>query len=240
MGDSSKFLSTGFSKGSDREFKVWDMRNSSSPLFTKLVDIASGVLIPYYDAGTGVVFFTGRGDTSITFFELVDEQPFAFGLNSFPTGLDPIIDIAVLPKNQCDVKKVEIDRMLKITTKQMEPISFSVPRNRLEFFQDDLYPPTPVSGVPTMTSAEWFSGSKKEPKLTSLQPNGMQPLSDAPKIVREKKYKFDPNKPVEKDNQDLEEAVLNRFYTSMSTTHKDQDEAAKKAESEVKDDEWDD
>jgi len=92
------------------------------------------------------------------------------------------------------VTKVEIDRMLKLSTTTVEPITFTVPRNRLEFFQDDLFPPTTRYGEPSMTSSQWLSGAKTEPALISLQPPGMQPLTDAPKIVREKKYKFDPTK----------------------------------------------
>jgi len=40
----------------------------------------------------------------------------------------------------------------------------------------------------------------------SLQPAGMQLLSNAPAIVREKKYKFDPNAKKE-DTTDLKEKV---------------------------------
>jgi len=58
LGNSQKFVSTGFSKNSDREFKVWDARAlKKGPVFTKQVELASGALTPYYDEGTNIVFF---------------------------------------------------------------------------------------------------------------------------------------------------------------------------------------
>jgi len=235
LGNSSKFISTGFSKLSDREFKVWDSRSlKNGPVFTKQVELASGALTPFYDAGTGIVFFAGRGDTSITFWELEDTEAFALG--SYPSG-SPIVDVALLPKTQCDVTKVEIDRMLKLSTTTVEQITFTVPRNRLEFFQDDIFPPTPKFGQPLMSSSQWLSGSKTEPTLISLQPPGMQSLTDAPKIVREKKYKFDPTKPKE-EVQDLKDAVINKFYTQMTDIHKDAEHT--KSSVEVAEDEWGD
>jgi len=144
----------------------------------------------------------------------------------------------MLPKHMCDVKKGEIDRMLKLSTTMVEPLGFTVPRNRLEFFQDDLFPPSPKFGTPTLTADQWLKGSKEKPKLVSLQPSGMQELSNAPKIVKEKKYKFDPTKPVERE-VDLKDAVINKFYSQMTDVHKDKT-AEKKADQEVADDEWGD
>lgn len=51
----------------------------------------------------------------------------------------------MLPKHMVDVKAVEINRMMKCTKSDIYPISFSIPRTRMEFFQDDLYPPTLVN-----------------------------------------------------------------------------------------------
>jgi len=127
--------------------------------------------------------------------------------------------------------------MLKLSTTTVEPVSFTVPRNRLEFFQDDIYPPTIKYGVPSMTSPEWLSGAKTEPTLISLQPPGMQSITDAPKIVREKKYKFDPTKPKEKE-VDLKEAVISKFYSQMTDLHKDKEHMLGSAE--VAADEWGD
>jgi coronin-7 len=139
-----------------------------------------------------------------------------------------------MPKTQCDVAKVEIDKMIKLSATSIELVSFTVPRNRLEFFQDDLYPLTPGHGKPVLSAGQWFGGSTKEPELVNLQPSGMQPLSSAAKVVREKKYTFDPNP---KKEVDLKEAVLSKFYSQMATQHKDPN-AENKENKEVGDDEW--
>ena len=44
-----------------------------------------------------------------------------------------------------------------------------------EYFQDDLFPDTPVEGEPTMTSSEWFGGANTQPKRVSLRPADMKP-----------------------------------------------------------------
>jgi len=237
LGNSEKYVSTGFSKNSDREFKIWDTRSGKTPITTKQVELASGVLKPMYDADIGVLFLAGRGDTSISYHELINEEPFSFPLSSYPSG-SPIVDVAMLPKTQCDVANVEIDRFLKLSTTTVEPIYFSVPRNRLEYFQDDLFPLTPKFGEPVMSSSEWFQGANKEPQLISLKPEGLATLSNAPKIVKEKKYKFDPNKPKEVEI-DIKEAVLSKFYSQMTDLHKDATPKDKGTQ-EVADDEWTD
>lgn len=44
----------------------------------------------------------------------------------------------------------------------------------MELFQDDLFPPTRVTWIPTVSSEEWFTKSEKKPKKVSLQPEGME------------------------------------------------------------------
>ena len=41
----------------------------------------------------------------------------------------------MLPKEECDVEKVEIKRVLKLTTKMVQPISFTVPRTRVRAYK---------------------------------------------------------------------------------------------------------
>jgi hypothetical protein len=71
----------------------------------------------------------------------------------------------------------------------------------MEFFQDDLYPPTRDTSVPVLTADEWFGGKSKEPATLNLQPQGnkeliqiefvgMEPLSQAPVEKKVKKYDF--------------------------------------------------
>lgn len=237
MGSKDKIISVGFSKSSEREIKIWDCRNFSQAIASKVIDVASGAVTPLYDDGTGVVYLAGRGDTTVSYYEIQDEDPYIHFLSAFQSTV-PQVDVVMLPKKRCDVKKVEVAHFLKLTPNLVEPLVFNVPRTRLEFFQDDIYPPA-ATGEPALTASAWFSGTTKAPVTKSLQPAGMQLLSNAPAIVREKKYKFDPNAKKE-DTTDLKEKVLGKFYGQMMT-HKEEAFEKKKQEEEgsgAADDEW--
>ncbi len=64
---------------------------------------------------------------------------------------------------------------------------FIVPRQRKEFFQDDLFPPTRSVTRAALTAAEWSEGKTAEPVLESVAPAGMGLLSAAPPVEKEKK-----------------------------------------------------
>jgi coronin-7 len=87
--------------------------------------------------------------------------------------------ISFLKKNACEVQNVEFARALRLTEFSVEIWSFTVPRVKSEFFQDDLFPPTKVLWEPTMTSREWFSGNNDDPYRISLKPANMKSLTDA-------------------------------------------------------------
>jgi len=98
-----------------------------------------------------------------------------------------------LPKISCNVSKIEFARAYRLTQTMLEPISFTVPRVKAEYFQDDLFPDTAVLWEATMSASEWFGGMDKKPKTISVHPEGMTKLSDAPPDeIKERKYeKFD-------------------------------------------------
>lgn len=43
-----------------------------------------------------------------------------------------------------------------------------------ELFQDDLFPPTRVTWIPTLSAADWFACRDKKVAKISLQPEGME------------------------------------------------------------------
>ena len=101
-----------------------------------------------------------QGESTVQPFEVSEDAPFLYPLSPYrPTGLHQ--GLAFLPKNVIDVKNVEFARAYRLTTNTIEPISFTVPRVKTAFFQDDLFPLTAVTWTETMTSEEWFSGSQK-------------------------------------------------------------------------------
>jgi coronin-7 len=95
--------------------------------------------------------------------------------------------VCFLPKQSCDVREVEIARMLKLHSDKIEPVKFIVPRQRREFFQDDLFPPTRSIANSAIVSQNWSEGKKAEPILESVAPKNMTFLSVAPAVEKEKK-----------------------------------------------------
>eukprot|EP00488_Nonionellina_sp_1-RS-2012_P002348 TRINITY_DN4473_c0_g1_i1.p1 TRINITY_DN4473_c0_g1~~TRINITY_DN4473_c0_g1_i1.p1 ORF type:complete len:158 (+),score=31.69 TRINITY_DN4473_c0_g1_i1:190-663(+) len=58
---------TGFSKSAQRQLKLWDLRNLSSPILSIVIDQASSVLMPYYDTESGMLYMNGKGDGSVLY-----------------------------------------------------------------------------------------------------------------------------------------------------------------------------
>ena len=101
-----------------------------------------------------------QGESTVATFEVSLESPHLFALSPYrPSGLH--IGLSFLPKNILDVKQVEFARAFRLTNTTIEPISFTVPRVKTEFFQSDLFPSTRVLWTPTLTAQEWLQGSAK-------------------------------------------------------------------------------
>lgn len=172
LGNKEKVLSIGFSKTSERQYSIWDPKNFSKPLSTSNIDTAAGIIMPFYDNDTGVLYLAGKGDGNIRFYEIVDEDPYIYFLSEFKSAT-PQRGMAAFPKLGVDVSSCEIDRLLKLTGQAVEPVSFQVPR-KSDIFQDDLYPPT-SSNEPALTADKWFGGANSNPKTTSLAPGFVAP-----------------------------------------------------------------
>ena len=96
----------------------------------------------------------------MTTFEVSLEAPHLFPLSPYrPKDLH--VGMSFLPKNILDVKNVEFARAFRLTNTTIEPISFTVPRVKTEFFQSDIFPETRVLWTPVLTAQEWLQGSNK-------------------------------------------------------------------------------
>jgi len=166
-----KLFTVGFSKNTEREFNIYDHRDLANPIAHQSIDTASGLLMPFFDYDTSVLFLAGKGDGNIRYYEIVDEAPFIHYLTEFKSAT-PQRGLGFIPKRIVNVSECEVARALKLTTNKMEPISFRVPR-KSDIFQDDLYPDT-ISGEPSLTAEEWAGGANAEPKLQSLGPGFVQ------------------------------------------------------------------
>lgn len=167
LGEIDKLVTVGFTRQSQRQFKIWDSRNTSAPLKQIDVDQAAGVIMPFYDPDTGLLYLAGKGDGNVRFYEIVNEAPYCFPINDFKSNVSAK-GMAWVPKRGLNVMGCEAARLLKLTTNSVEPLSFQVPR-KSESFQDDLFPDSD-SNVPPHTCDEWLAGSDLPPNKMSLNP----------------------------------------------------------------------
>jgi coronin-1B/1C/6 len=227
LGRKEKLFSMGFSKTSERQFSLWDPRSFGTPIKSENVDTGSGILMPFYDDDTNILYLGGKGDGNIRYYEVVDEDPFIFFLTEFKSNT-PQRGMAMIPKTAVDTSICEIARLLKVTQSAIEPISFTVPR-KSDIFQDDLYPPT-YAGEPSLTADQWFSGKNAEPKTVQLGP-GFVPVQSSSTAVSFKQSTKAAEPP--KSGKDLEKQVEDqkKRIAALEAELKRKDEIIKNLES---------
>ncbi|XP_041078925.1 uncharacterized protein LOC121296998 isoform X1 [Polyodon spathula] len=159
-------FTTGFSRMSERQVALWNPQNMDEPIALHELDSSNGVLLPFYDPDTNVVYLCGKGDSSIRYFEVTEESPYVHFLNTY-SSKEPQRGMGYMPKRGLDVNKCEISRFYKLQERKCEPIIMTVPR-KSDLFQDDLYPDT--AGPDAALEAEdWFEGKNADPILISLK-----------------------------------------------------------------------
>lgn len=89
----------------------------------------------------------------------------------------------MLPKVLCDVERVEVLRAVRLTKSSVEQFTIRVPRTRLEYFQDDIYPATLAVWESALSAQEWLSGKDGVQRRVSLQPQGMKPCEPSLAII---------------------------------------------------------
>lgn len=124
---SGRFMTVGFTKQSGREMRMWDLRDTSKKLKKVEIDTASGVIFPFYDADTKMLYLAGKGDGNIRYYELENEKPYVYPLDEYRSSKSSK-GVTMLPKRACDVMRCEVARFLKLTTSAVEPLHFYVPR----------------------------------------------------------------------------------------------------------------
>ncbi|XP_034090078.1 coronin-B-like isoform X2 [Gymnodraco acuticeps] len=174
-------FTTGFSRMSERQLALWKTDNMDEPICVQEMDSSNGVLLPFYDPDTSVVYLCGKGDSSIRYFEITDEAPYVHYLSTFSTK-EPQRGMGYMPKRGLDVNKCEIARFYKLHERKCEPIIMTVPR-KSDLFQDDLYPDT--SGPdPALEGEEWFAGKNGGPLLISLKDGYVSTKNRDLKVVK--------------------------------------------------------
>ncbi|ELP88950.1 Coronin, putative, partial [Entamoeba invadens IP1] len=159
-------LTTGFSRNAEREMAFWDERNLEKPVAHQTVDNQSGILMPFFDADSSILYIGGKGDGTISYYEVVNEKPYFYLLNVF-RGEKPQSGLNIIPKRVCNSTICETTRFMKVTRDAVIPVSFCVPR-KSELFQDDIFPNT-YAGNPVETAADGRS-TTNEPDCSFTRP----------------------------------------------------------------------
>jgi len=162
-----KIFTTGFSRMSERQYSLRSEDNLDEPIVLEVVDTSNGVLFPFYDSDTNLLYLCAKGDCTIKYYEITDEQPYVHYINTYQSS-EPQRGIGQMPKRGCDIKNCEIGRFFKLHSKGLcEVISFTVPR-KSDLFQEDIYPDT-AAPIPALSAEEWASGIDRDPILISLK-----------------------------------------------------------------------
>ncbi|XP_059808953.1 coronin-2B isoform X3 [Hypanus sabinus] len=168
LGNSKRLLTTGVSRWNTRQIALWDQEDLSMPIKEEEIDGLSGLLFPFYDDDTHMLYLAGKGDGNIRYYEISTEKPYLHYLMEYRSPA-PQKGMGVMPKHGLDVSICEVFRFYKLVTLKgvIEPISMIVPR-RSETYQEDIYPMTPGT-EPALTAEEWLSGMNRDPILMSLK-----------------------------------------------------------------------
>uniref|UniRef100_A0A1I8HKM3 Mcl1_mid domain-containing protein n=1 Tax=Macrostomum lignano TaxID=282301 RepID=A0A1I8HKM3_9PLAT len=132
-----------------------------------LVGFARGDLVTYWS----------RGDRTLAHLTVGWDCGVAPLLGSEHRDSRVLVAAAWLTKRTVDAASVEVARGFRLTAEgTLETVSVAVPRVIDQLFQDDLLGRCSVTWQPSLSAANWLSGSDPSPLLwpsVSLQPEGM-------------------------------------------------------------------
>jgi len=168
---------SGFAKGNSRQIFLLKS-DDLSQVACEDISCSPSLLIPYFDPDTNVVYLFAKGEETVYLYEIQEDAPYFQVLSPYkPDGLH--YAFAFLPKHLCDIKSVEINKSHRLTKdNRIEAISFTVPRTKQSFFQDDIFPDTVYRGQPYLQAAEWFNSQAFELRYITLKPDDMQNLTE--------------------------------------------------------------
>ncbi|XP_072325726.1 coronin-6-like isoform X4 [Scyliorhinus torazame] len=172
----------------DKKVRVIDPREQriiaktfDEPIALQEMDTSNGVLLPFYDPDSNIVYLCGKGDSSIRYFEITDEAPYVHYISTF-SSKEPQRGMGFMTKRGLDVSRCEIARFFKLHERKCEPITMTVPR-KSDLFQDDLYPDTQGPDA-ALDAEEWMSGKNADPILISLRDGYIPPKNRELKFAK--------------------------------------------------------
>ncbi|GAA5985798.1 hypothetical protein JCM5350_005287 [Sporobolomyces pararoseus] len=230
----SHIVSTGFTRSSSREVILYKFDTSKLEQVGKqILDVSPSLLIPFFDIDTKILLAYARGERSCFAYEVNFDSP-SSPFTKLPSFDHPTLQsgFAFFPKTRSNVKEVEIVKSWRLTPGTVEAVSFTVPRMKTEFFQDDIFIPTRNREKASMTAEEWIEGKNTPLEVVDLQPTGMKPLSQAPapaKVVSTRsKIKDDGLTDSQRENQ-----YMDRLFESAQDENEEEDDEPQVGRSRV-------
>jgi len=160
----------GFGQTSERQYYIFDPKNMSAPLVGPVnIDNSAGMIMPFYDEDSELLFLAGKGDGNIRYYEVEPDAPGKPEVHfvSQYSSNESTAAIGSMPKRGCDVTTNEIVRLFRVVGTKLEVLGFKVPR-KSDLFHSDLFPDC-RSDEPALTAEAWLAGENSKPKLKSLQ-----------------------------------------------------------------------
>ncbi|CAH1390008.1 unnamed protein product [Nezara viridula] len=171
LGDTNRILTTGFDSARQREVYIRDIRNFKTPEKTLVLDSSTGILIPLFDPDTCMLFLAGKGDTTISYLEVTEREPYLVeGIRH--TG-EQTKGACLVPKRALNVMQAEVNRLLQLTSSSIIPIMYQVPRKSYRDFHSELFPST-AGSESKVNPTQWMQGSDLPVPKISLNPADKQ------------------------------------------------------------------
>lgn len=139
----------GNSKMNESEVCGWDSRNTSEPVFKKVLGQGKRFTSLYFIKDNNILLTVSRGESTIQFYELVSEAPYLEKLMGWGSS-NPQIGFTMLPRRVVDEKQCVIGKGARLQASSIEYVSFLVPRKSTTL-QKDLFPPC-VSSTATYSA----------------------------------------------------------------------------------------
>ncbi|XP_060530155.1 coronin-7 isoform X2 [Cylas formicarius] len=226
LGNQDRILTSGFNAQRLRQILIRDLRNFKEPEKVLELDCSTGILMPLYDADTGMLFLAGKGDNTIGYMEVTDKEPFL--VEGIRHSGEQTKGACLVPKRALNVMQGEVNRILQLTSSSVIPVTYQVPRKTYRDFHVDLFPETP--GFRTeLIASEWLAGVNMPLPKISLDPakriKGGEPLTvhRGPLAELKELYKNRANKEpaVEKVNPSAVQEERHPIRNIVKTLEKD-------------------
>eukprot|EP01084_Bolivina_argentea_P017675 32978_1 len=251
----NQLVCVGFGKGSVRKFALYDVSMDDEEekegeiecIGSMSFGVSNAIPIAHYDCNDNLLYVSSIGDRKIRCFELNTSSSIIHEVNASYQSKTDIQGMSFISKQSVDVSKVEIARCLKLTKDgEIAPVSFYIPRKRMQYFQDDIYSDV-LDATRNICSVDHFLNKHTQPIVyVSLKPHEMHLLSQAPPeelTTRQKRRKsqveaMEANK-LKQIPQSTEQAFdqFSRMVADAPTANRWD---AQNIGTEVADDEWDD